>query len=223
MLHRPQFIVLLEAVRSYLRALDEGSPDVDTSMDTLRALSGMQLGTDLLDSRHQQPEYFNLIYEVPSLNERLRCSERKRSKQNAAVEAQLVAQMGGRRHAPALPCLVTMKAHRHRMLDDDNLIGGLKDLLDCLVMVGLLWDDSRSWAWPEYDQELCGKAAPHVEIAILPIPAELWTADQARAVKSAPELPPAISRQQKRALAGASDNAKRAYRRKMVKGRRVRR
>ena len=36
-------------------------------------------------------------------------------------------------------------SYRQRLMDDDNFIGGLKLLIDCLVEFGLLKDDSKEW------------------------------------------------------------------------------
>jgi Holliday junction resolvase RusA-like endonuclease len=48
---------------------------------------------------------------------------------------------------------VTFISYRKRMLDTDNLSGGLKALRDALVEAGVLRDDSPTWATFTYDQK----------------------------------------------------------------------
>lgn len=47
---------------------------------------------------------------------------------------------------------VTFKCYRKRLLDDDNLRGGLKPVRDCLITVGFIKDDSPKWGKFEYEQ-----------------------------------------------------------------------
>lgn len=66
---------------------------------------------------------------------------------------------------------VTFTAYRKRMLDDDNLVGGLKHCRDGLVRVGLLTDDNAAGATFTYHQQLAslsplGKGVPATVIEI---------------------------------------------------------
>lgn len=47
---------------------------------------------------------------------------------------------------------VSFVAYRKRLLDDDNLLNGLKPFRDCFVKMGFLRDDSPKWAKFVYTQ-----------------------------------------------------------------------
>jgi hypothetical protein len=47
---------------------------------------------------------------------------------------------------------VKFTCYRKRLLDDDNLRGGLKPVRDCLILAGFLKDDSPKWGVFEYEQ-----------------------------------------------------------------------
>ncbi len=87
---------------------------------------------------------------TPSLNVRKRehWSKTKtwRSRWGKLIWAE-IARLGNR---PALLAkgrrLVTIERHGKRPLDDDNRLGGCKELIDELCSYGLLIDDSTEWA-----------------------------------------------------------------------------
>ena len=54
-------------------------------------------------------------------------------------------------HADRFMC-VSFVAYRKRLLDDDNLLNGLKPFRDCFVKMGFLRDDSPKWAKFIYTQ-----------------------------------------------------------------------
>jgi len=49
---------------------------------------------------------------------------------------------------------IKFTSYRVKKLDDDNLRGGIKPVVDGLVDLGLLHDDSPAWATFEYEQVL---------------------------------------------------------------------
>lgn len=82
--------------------------------------------------------------------------------------------------APALASSISRKKERpfrarlritrfgHRLLDPDNLQGGVKPLVDCIKEVGLIWDDSPDWL--ELDvrqQQVARKDEQRTEIEII--------------------------------------------------------
>ena len=71
----------------------------------------------------------------------------------------------GKRH-------VRFIVYRKRMIDDDNMIQGVKALRDALVEVGLLINDSPKWATFQYDQRPAKTSkigTPHTTIIITDI------------------------------------------------------
>lgn len=59
---------------------------------------------------------------------------------------------------PEKRCAVTITSHRNRLvLDKGNLVGGAKELVDAMVMCGLMRDDSDEWAEFTYLQATCPK------------------------------------------------------------------
>ena len=48
-------------------------------------------------------------------------------------------------------------SYRKRRLDDDNLIAGFKDLRDCLIRLGFIYDDSPTYLGATYEQQLDSK------------------------------------------------------------------
>jgi len=69
-------------------------------------------------------------------------------------------------------CAVDFVTYRRRLLDDDNMIIGLKGLRDSLVEAGFLYDDSPKWATFTYvqkkrDASPYGKVGTEISIALL--------------------------------------------------------
>ena len=57
----------------------------------------------------------------------------------------------GEHHGDRVMC-VKFTCYRKRLLDDDNLRGGLKPVRDCLIAAGFIKDDSPKWGVFEYEQ-----------------------------------------------------------------------
>lgn len=53
-----------------------------------------------------------------------------------------------------VPVNVAFTAYRGRLIDTDNMIGGLKALRDALVIARFMKDDAPRWATFTYDQQL---------------------------------------------------------------------
>lgn len=57
---------------------------------------------------------------------------------------------------------ISIKSYRKRTLDQDNLVGGLKQLVDSFVQLGLIENDSLKSVHIEYAQFLCRKEKPRI-------------------------------------------------------------
>jgi len=153
-----------------------------------------------------------LGYEVPTLNrvKHLHWSRRKRDRD--MLKMQIVQQLrqpdgpangGGAhrgRHGRRMPkpvprrCHLTIYRRRVRGVDEDNIIGGCKDLHDCIEAVGLIWEDSPLWYRPSYELRKCdNRNGPGVELELWDVPQTTWTDAQRRVVERAKlqELQPA--------------------------------
>ncbi len=61
---------------------------------------------------------------------------------------------------------VTFTRHSSGTLDYGNMVGGMKPLLDALVLEGFLFDDSPAWLDDTYEQAKCRRGEGFVEIEI---------------------------------------------------------
>ena len=62
---------------------------------------------------------------------------------------------------------VVITSYRARLiLDKGNLVGGAKGLIDAIVNVGLLFDDSDKWAQIEYQQIKCKRIDERTTILV---------------------------------------------------------
>lgn len=59
---------------------------------------------------------------------------------------------------------VKITCYRPRLLDDANMVGGAKGLVDAIVDMGIAKDDSREWIKVEYEQVKVPKAEQRTEI-----------------------------------------------------------
>ena len=195
----------------WCRAMDAGpghDGDVGRARDALRRVLGMPSGcySDFLpdpvddEAPGDAPvERFRVIgYEVPTLNRvrHLHWSRRKREKE--MLRTQLVAQLRNAdgehtgRHGRRMPAPVPRRCHltiwRRRVngVDEDNIIGGCKDLHDCIEAVGLVWEDSPLWYRPSYALRKCDlEHPPGVDLELWDVPQTTWTDAQARVVERA--------------------------------------
>lgn len=67
---------------------------------------------------------------------------------------------------PAEKRTVVITRYSAGELDKGNLIGGCKALLDALVLMGLIFDDSTKWLEDHYQQKPAPKGAQRMEIEI---------------------------------------------------------
>ena len=70
--------------------------------------------------------------------------------------------------APAQPVRMSVEVVRYSAgtLDEGNLIGGAKGLIDALVRLGLLHDDSPRWCACTYRQEKATRKSGRTEVTI---------------------------------------------------------
>lgn len=103
-----------------------------------------------------------------SLNKRLHWRSRKRINDVAHVAATLGYVKAG---CPKFtgPIIVDVLVRRARVMDDDNVLTGLKAVRDSLVRNGLVPDDSSKWwRWGEVSFET-GKSWKGYELVVLSI------------------------------------------------------
>ena len=83
----------------------------------------------------------------PSNNVLLRCARHIRWKQQTkqTIASHVVAQVGKPRERETQRVRLAITVFRRRLLDPDNLVGGLKLLIDVLVRLGWLRQDSPEW------------------------------------------------------------------------------
>jgi hypothetical protein len=103
---------------------------------------------------------FIVPYNIPSQNVRERKHWRwtNADKKNAERIIRIITTP---HNQPQLPdekrFMVITSYRRQRITDDANLRGGAKGLVDALVRVGFLVDDSIHWALIDYKQEVLSK------------------------------------------------------------------
>jgi hypothetical protein len=82
----------------------------------------------------------------------------------------LIRELKGYRNPPPGKMRVRIKSFRVSPCHDTaNLIGGCKEMVDALVRVGLLKDDSDQWASFEYAQEKVPRGQERTEIELEPV------------------------------------------------------
>lgn len=93
---------------------------------------------------------------IPSQNVRDRWHWRQRSRERdqwvASLRAIILADRIKLPHHPQKIHLTITSIRRQRIKDDANLRGGAKGMVDALVTVGVLHDDSNAWCYIEYRQ-----------------------------------------------------------------------
>ena len=226
---------VLVAAERWCRTLDadvrhEG--DVGRARDALRRAIGYPCGcfsTCLPPADDEAPgddgtERLVVIgYEVPTLNrvKYMHWSRRKRDKAMLRMQlaSQLVTESGHRhRHGKRMPKPVPRRCHfrilRRRVngLDEDNVIGGMKDFVDCVEAVGLIWEDSPLWFRPSYQLVKAGPDGPGIELELWDVPQTTWTDAQARAVERATakaEDPAWVRKERTQALAAKTMRGRR--------------
>lgn len=182
---------VLEAVRQWAAAQDQQVAQqlVEQAAMTVRCAAGYPPGCFQGEQIFDEPEpegveVYDLAYQVPSLNVMLSTHFRTRAKQRDQLVEQLIAQMGKKRIAKLIPRRVHYVCYRRRRITDiDNLFASTKTLTDCLKRVGLIYDDTREWCTPSWQQELAGQCLPHTEVHIWDQPEACWSDAQRRVVE----------------------------------------
>lgn len=103
--------------------------------------------------------------------DQLHWAERHRISQLWKTEVYFAAEWSG--VAPKVKRHVSIRVvWAKRRLDQDNLSGALKCVIDALKTNGLIFNDSPKWLTAEYTQDLVSKAGgkPRTEIAVKGLP-----------------------------------------------------
>ncbi len=109
---------------------------------------------------------FDLIGRSPSLNQLLTMHWSKRLKHNRQWFHAVIATAGFKKPPEERFILLTLTSYRLKLLDLDNLIGGLKGCVDSIVRAGLMKDDSPEHCTINYHQEKCKKGQERVHVQI---------------------------------------------------------
>ncbi len=109
---------------------------------------------------------FSIPTNLPSLNALLRMhwAKRRRIKNEVGALVAFAVPPGCKLSAPVKRSAMIVR-HGGKTLDADNLAGGHKPLVDYLVELRLLWDDSPKWAALEYCQIPGGKRSTEIIIS----------------------------------------------------------
>lgn len=105
---------------------------------------------------------------TPSLNELLRWHWTKR-RTRAAHIARALSLGSARQGGPTGPGKrrVTITRHSSRLLDVDNLVGGCKPVIDAMVKLGWLVDDSPEHVVVTYHQAKSTRKMARTEIEVV--------------------------------------------------------
>ena len=215
---------VLRAVEAWARTIDAGLGrcQVDIAAEHLRQVAGCPSGCYVGDPLPDGPDpegapedreamhYVGLevAYEVQSINVLLRMHHRQRTRERNALAAQIMAQVGRDTPRP-VPRRVHYRAwRRRRILDEENFVGGFKMLQDVLMQVGLIWEDSRYWLMPSYEQHLAGRTMPRVEVEIWDYPEGVWCDEQRRIVERAMAGDTVSGQEARRKMAGGRAKGK---------------
>lgn len=108
---------------------------------------------------------FSIPVILPSLNALLRMhwAKRRRVKQEIGGLLAFTVPPGCKLSEPVKRSVLIVR-RGGKTLDADNLAGGHKPLVDCLVELDLLWDDSPAYAALEYGQIPGGKRSTEITI-----------------------------------------------------------
>lgn len=102
---------------------------------------------------------------TPSLNQLTRMHWHRRVRMQAQMVCEIQGELGAlsveRRQGKVN---ATITRYSPGELDYDNLVGGCKPLVDTLVAVGLVWDDSPEWLVVDYRQTKCKRSEARTEV-----------------------------------------------------------
>lgn len=110
---------------------------------------------------------FEIDFPTPSGNRyaRMHWAAKRRLKKAFILHSRIGAS-GARRCPAGEHRCVTIERHGSRLLDPDNLAWGAKPLLDALVVVDLLEDDSPKHATVVYAQKKSTRKDEHMRILV---------------------------------------------------------
>lgn len=159
---------------------------------------------------------FELMYPLPtpSLNVWLRLHHRERTR--IKKQMAMVAICAARLHGPhaATRAHVTITRHGYGTLDQDNLIGGCKPLIDALTTAGFIVDDSPRWLQADYHQVKVPRGRGRTDVRVEYVAETLEPTQGAEQNDSAPDVCPTCgtryrsAAQRKRAESRSRDAAK---------------
>lgn len=109
---------------------------------------------------------FVLLGRSPSLNQLLGMHWAVRLKSERKWFHAIIATAGFKKPPETRFIILTLTSYRVKLLDVDNLIGGMKKLLDAIVRAGYMKDDSPEHCTVNYHQELCKKGQERVHVQI---------------------------------------------------------
>lgn len=152
----------------------------------------------------------NIPYQIPSQNAREASHGLKRKAHMDRLLKLCKSVIPQQTPTPDVRACVVNANRRRLIRDEANLVGGAKALIDCLVLCGVLWDDSIDFARISYGQsQIKASAEPSTTITVWSIEESLWTERQRRAVSTAPKEQPAVSHRRACQLAAAKRRATR--------------
>jgi hypothetical protein len=152
----------------------------------------------------------NIPYQIPSQNAREAVHGLKRKAHMDRLLKMCKSVIPQQTPVPEVRACVIHANRRRLIRDEANLVGGAKALVDCLVLCGVLWDDSIDFARISYGQsQIVSSSEPSTTVTVWAIDESLWTERQRRAVATAPKEQPAVSHRRACQLAAAKRRARR--------------
>ena len=112
-------------------------------------------------------EYTLLGWELPSQNVTMRRHWRVNAKERTKLERWIRSTAGLQQPVTAKRFLHVHSIRTRLIMDDANLRGGAKGLVDAVVASGLIKDDSDDWAKITYSQATKGKKANRCKTLII--------------------------------------------------------
>lgn len=109
---------------------------------------------------------------TPSQNEYNAWHWRKRHQWTKGVETVLRSQLnatGWSKPQEPVTMLVVVTRYSAGTLDEGNLVGGAKGLIDALVRLGVLYDDAPRWCTAVYKQEPARRGLGRVRVEVTPL------------------------------------------------------
>ncbi len=109
---------------------------------------------------------FVLLGRSPSLNQTLKSHWAVRLKDGRKWFHAVIAAAGFKKPQEERFIILTLTSYRCKLLDTDNLAGGMKSIRDAIVRAGYMKDDSPAHCTVNYHQELCKKGQERVHVQI---------------------------------------------------------